>query len=121
MWTQNQTGQQEQVATGGIDDLLEIIWHRGPSEQGLYSGWSSFDKQQGCAMRHAALSPGHGARPHQGRLKIETLQNLKRPESSWFMRIGIVPERQGYGVTPLHACNAAMHPPLTGTCLSAVQ
>lgn len=95
------------IGTGGFDDLLEIIWHRGPSEQGLYSGWSSFDKQQGCAVRGAVLSSGYGARPHQGRLKVKTLQHLKLPESSWFSRIGNVSEGQGYGVTPLRACNAS--------------
>ena len=97
------------------------MWHRAPTEQGLYSGWSSFDKQQGCAVRCAVLSPGYGARPHQGRLKVETLQHLKLPESSWFSRLGRVPEGQGYGVTPLHACNAVMHYLLIFTCLSAWQ
>lgn len=105
---------------GGFDDLLEIIWHRVPSEQGLYSGRSSFDKQHDCAVRCAVLSPGHNARPHQGWLKVETLQHLKRPKSSWFTRVGIVLEGQGYGVTPLHACNALMHPLLIFTGLSAM-
>ena len=72
-------------------------------------------------MRCAVFSPGYDARPHQGRLKIETLQHLKRPESSWFSRIGIVPEGQGYGVMPLHACNAVMHPLSMFTCLLALQ
>jgi len=105
----------------GIDDLLEIIWHRVSSQQGLYPGWSSFDKQQGCAMRCAVLSPGHNARPHQARLKVKALQHLKRPKSSWSTRMGIVLQGQGYCITPLHACNAVIHPLLILTHLSALR